>query len=315
MELQCTICDKPLPNRFAIAGQCEEEGCEAVFCRYCWRHSNHRCRAHGYVAKKPPKPKQEKPAATAPVDTLIPPETEAMNESTPSKEKQKVSPERAKKAMRETLELVKRMGRGAADLVKRLTHTKTPQEMIDAMEKQAEENRTLREINTNKVDTLHQQISAKKKAFAKAPPARKRILEMELRALLTEYKTTERTLGILLENERNLSLVKGRLNEVLAYGMSGTDEDLIDTVTDQIEDAAEEAEARVDASRDLERAGKRRERESDTEDLWDALSDFDEGEFDSDATNDNERTTPTATPEGKPEEPRPARSRIAEDES
>ena len=97
---------------------------------------------------------------------------------------------------------------------------------------------------------------------------------MELKGLLSDYKAQERTLGILLENERALGMVRSRLEEVLAYGMAGVNEDMIDDVTDRVDEAADEAEGRFDALRDLERAGKRREREGDSENLWDELDGF-----------------------------------------
>ena len=73
-----------------------------------------------------------------------------------------------------------------------------------------------------------------------------------------------------------MSLVKGRLGEITAYGMKTISESSIDDIIEELEQAVDEAEGISDASRDLEKAGKRREREDDKENLWDALAAFDE---------------------------------------
>ena len=265
----CTICGKQLPNAYAIAGTCEEPGCDEVFCALHWREGNRRCRAHGWQSSKgggnQGSPESEKSSGI-----------EAMSEEKVDPEK--VSPERKKQAMKETLRFIGTMGKGLADRLKKLGKAKSPQEMIDELETQHEENRSRRERTSVRLEQLHTQIAQKKKAHAAAPKARQRILEMELKGLLSDYKAQERTLGILLENERAVGMVRSRLEEVLAYGMAGVSEDMIDDVTDRVDDAADEAEGRFDALRDLERAGKRRERESDSENLWDELDGFGEEE-------------------------------------
>ncbi len=181
-----------------------------------------------------------------------------------------------KSVMKDVLGRVQRMGAGAAELFKKLKKDKSPEAMMKTLEGSLEANRTRRDETARRVEQVHDQISRKKAEHAKASPARKRVLEAELKSLLTEYKTTERQLNILLENERNLSQVKGRLNEVTAYGMAGVSEDAIEELIDDIEDHVSEAEARADAARDLEKAGRRREREGDSENLWDELAAFDE---------------------------------------
>ena len=280
----CTICGKQLPNRYSIAGTCEEPSCEAVFCALHWREGNQHCRAHGWDGAKgngnESSQEQEKSS-----------EIESMSEEKVDPEK--VSPERKKQAMKETMRFIGTMGKGIAQKLMKLGKAKTPQEMIDELESQHEDNRTRREATSQKLETLYSQIAKKKKLHAAAPKARQRVLEMELKGLLTDYKSQERTLSILLENERAIGMVSSRLEEVLAYGMAGVNEDMIDDVTDRVDDAADEAEGRFDALRDLERAGKRRERESDSESLWDELDGF--GEEDQDSEEDGE------TPERKRE--------------
>jgi hypothetical protein len=181
-----------------------------------------------------------------------------------------------KAAMKDVIGRVQRMGAGAMDLLKRLRKDKSPEEMLKTLEASLDANRARREETAKRVEQLHAEIARKKAEFAKASPARKRVLEAELKSMLTDYKTTERQMTILLENERNLAQVKGRLNEVSAYGMAGVTEDAIDDLIDEVDESVSEAEARVDAARDLEKAGKRREREGDSENLWDELAAFDE---------------------------------------
>lgn len=184
----------------------------------------------------------------------------------------------AKKAMKEAIRIAGKLGSGAADLLRRMKKDRSPEAMIRTLDENTSANTARREEVSGRVERVYHEIAAKKAEYQKAPKARQRILEAELRSLLSTYKASERELNILLENERNLSLIKGRLNEVAAYGMSGVSEILIDDVIDDIEDKAGEAEAVADAARDLEKAGRRKQREEDTEDLWAALGEFGEEE-------------------------------------
>lgn len=193
----------------------------------------------------------------------------------------KTAPEKAKAAhvkmaMQETLRLTKKLGAGLSGLFQRLKNDRSPEAMLATLEQQAQANLAKREQTSAEVEKLYTQIAVRKKAFKTAPQAKKRILEAELKSLLAAYKTKERLLGILFENERNLDLVKGRLNEVAAYGLAGVSESMMDDVIDQVEDHAAEAEARADAARDLERAGRRRDWDRDSEDLWGELDGFEE---------------------------------------
>ncbi len=190
-----------------------------------------------------------------------------------------MSSEQKKKAqsvLKSSLEAMKRVGGLAGDLIARLKKDESPEAMLATLEEGLKANRKRREDAAAEVERLHHEIAAKKKAYATAVPARKKIMETELRSLLAAYKSAENQLTVLLENERVLSTVKGRMLEVVSYDLATVTEDQIDDVIDRIEDAVEEAEARVDATRDLEKAGRRREREDDTEQLWDALKGFDE---------------------------------------
>jgi len=181
-----------------------------------------------------------------------------------------------KKAMKEALRLAGKLGAGAADLLRRLKKDRSPQAMIETLDRDLSANTARREEVSGRVERLYREIASKKAAFREAPKARQRVLEAELRSMFSTYKAAERELNILLENERNLSLVKGRLNEVAAYGMAGVSETVIDDVIDEIEDKVADAEAVADAARDLEKAGRRKEREGESEDLWTELDDFGE---------------------------------------
>lgn len=190
-----------------------------------------------------------------------------------------MSTEQRKKAqsiLKSSVEALRKVGGLAGDLVARLKKDDSPEAMLATLEEGLKANRKRREDAAAEVERLHVEIAAKKKVYANAVPARKKIIETELRSMLAAYKSAENQLTVLLENERVLSTVKGRMLEVVSYDLATVTEDQIDDVIDRIDEAVEEAEARVDATRDLEKAGKRRVREDDSEQLWDALAGFDE---------------------------------------
>jgi hypothetical protein len=176
--------------------------------------------------------------------------------------------------MKDALHLVARMGAGAASLLKRLKKDKSPQAMLATIEESLAANRGQRTEVAARVESLFKEIAAKKKTYEAAAPARRKVLEMELRSRLAEYKAAERELGVLLENERVLSSVKGRVHEVMAYNLRGVDEDAIDRLVDEVEDAVARGEAVLDATADLDKAGRRRERETDREALLTELEAF-----------------------------------------
>lgn len=191
-------------------------------------------------------------------------------------DKPKLSRSRTRKVMKTTLAAVKKLGAGATGLLGRLRKDRSPEAMLKTLDDGLGANRKRREEVSSRIEGLFKEISVQKKAYAKAPKARKRILQAELKSKLATYKAAERELNVLLENERVITQVRGRLNEMLAYGMATVTEDLIDDVALDIDDSAADAEGRLDAARELERTGKRREHPADQEDFLEALSEFDE---------------------------------------
>jgi hypothetical protein len=271
----CCMCGKPLPNRYAVAGRCEDgDGCQAPFCPLCWRGGDQRCPAHGgkrrNVAMAP---------VPAPTDTppLIDPEEPEETQMKTSDETQAINAkplgkEKAKKVMKWAVDAVVRLGKGAVGLAARLKKDRSPEAMLTTLDETQEALRPRRESLAAELETLYNQIAKGKQALAKAAPARRRIIEAELKAQLAAYQGLERQYGILLENERHVHAVRNRLHEMTLYGMATVDEKLVESLTDDIEDAVADAEDRDDLVRDLEKAGKRRERDGDS--LLDQLGDF-----------------------------------------
>ncbi len=181
----------------------------------------------------------------------------------------------AKSAMRNTLDMLRKAGGQAAGLLGKLRKDTSPETMLATFDGQISQNRERREGVSGRLESLHKDIVAKKKEREKAGSARRRVLDMELKNLLSGYKDAERELGVLLENERVVSRVRGRFLEMLAYDLRGIDEDQVDSLVEDLDEKAGEADAVMDAMRDLDRAGRRREEEGE-EDLDELLAGFDE---------------------------------------
>ena len=172
-------------------------------------------------------------------------------------------------------EFAAKAGKLAGDLVRRIRNEKDPEEMLRSIDASLAANREKRQPIFDRNAALAAEIGAKKKVYEAAPPARKKMLELELRNLLAEYKANERQLTAFFENENALTVVRGRLLEQIALGMQTLKEDDIDKLTDDIEDAVSEAENIAGAVRDLDKAGKRRERDADADSFADELAAFD----------------------------------------
>jgi len=295
VEEKCCICGCDLPNRYAIAGRCEHKGCGNGFCSLHWNRSNHLCREHGYeeierdsARARDDKSQQEKAR-------------EPMND-------EKSNPKKNRDLMKDALSRIKKLGVGAGDLLSKLRKDKSPEAMRSRLEEAKEKNQQLRKEVSRRTEQLHNEIVAKKKEYQSASPARKRVLEAELKAKMAEYKSAEQRLKTLLENERQLSVVVGRMDEAIAYGMSSLDLDFVEDVTDDIEEAVIDFEDRKDSIRDLEKAGWPRERESDHEDFLESLGDFD-GEIR--IEEETEEATPEKSePQSERKEESPGRNAV-----
>jgi uncharacterized protein (DUF3084 family) len=158
--------------------------------------------------------------------------------------------------------------------------------MQDTLNENLEKNTARREEVSSKLEVVHNRIVALKKQYEAAPPARKRTLQMELKALMGEYKNLEAEFKILLENETVLGKVRGRFMETLAYDLRGIKEKQIDKITDKIEDKADEADGVQEAVADLEGAGRRRDREGDGFDFDAELAAFGDEEIAMESSNE-----------------------------
>jgi hypothetical protein len=293
----CCICGKDLPNKYAVAGSCAAAGCAARFCALHWRGGNRRCPAHGWEGDAPSGPSDFRaglatpeggsPAVAAPEEKPAMPVTDpaapaAATPQPPATEsgirewaRKHLTAEQAKKVMAATIQFAGKAGKAAAALVARLRNERSPDDMLKAIDESLAANQAKSKPLTEKSERLYQEIAKKKKTYEAAPPARKKLLELELRNLMAEYKGVERELTAFYDNEHALNVVRGRLLELMAHGMRKLDEGLVDTLADDIEEAVEDAEGVRDAVRDLDKAGKRRERESDQESFAEALAGFD----------------------------------------
>lgn len=228
-----------------------------------------------------------------------------------NKSNRKLNGAKARKVMKETISLARKMGGGASDLVRKLKKDDSPESMIATFDESLKANAERRQNLSSKLEDLGSKLAKRKKEFAKMPPARKRIVESELRSMLAEYKAGERELSVLLENERILHQVKGRLGEMIAYGLAGVSEEAIDDVATSLEDHVLDAEGRADAARELDKSGRRREHEEDTESLWDELAAFDEES----ATETTDKTQPESESESAADRESPDESEAAYEQS
>ena len=254
----CCICGRVLPNRYAVAGRCLEKDCSGAFCALHWHNGNCRCPDHGWKGAE----KETK--------TMTPDENEG--KALCEQADRKLPAERKASILKQIGEFAVRLGVGAGALAKRLAGIKSTDEAMREIDAQIAENRARREPASSRYEELYGQIVAKKKAYMAAPPARKKILEMELKGAIAEYQSLERQIAAYLKNETILTKVRGRMCELVAMSLKSVTEDQIDRLTDRIEDAADVAEDLDGAIGDLDRAGVRREREDGS--FEDALAAF-----------------------------------------
>ncbi len=277
----CCVCGKELPNKWAVAARCLEPGCEAVFCTLHAATWNKRCPAHGgsetspLHAQRAEEPRSES-AEKRTTEHPTMEESPSPDETLVKDAKAKMPASRLRGILASVGDFAAKAGRLAGDLVRRIRNEKDPEEMLKSLDASLAANREKRQPIFDRNTALAAEIGAKKKAYEAAPAARKKMLELELRNLLAEYKANERQLTAFFENENALTVVRGRLLEQIALGMQTLKEDDVDKLADDIEDAVADAENISDAVRDLDKAGKRRERDSDAESFADALAAFDD---------------------------------------
>ena len=259
----CCVCGRELPNRWAVAGRCEADGCGAAFCALHWHNGNHLCREHGWKGKEIGKMNENKPG-------------EASDEADiRERAKTELTPRARESVLRQMAAFAATVGKRAASLVDRLRGVKDPDEAIAALDAQLAANRERRLPLSDRFEKLYGEIAAKKKVYMAAPPARKKILELELRGMLAEYKGLERQIAVYFENERMISTVRARTLELTAMGLRKLSEKDVDSLTDKIDNAVDATEDISDAMHDLENAGKRRE-PGDADSFDEALAGFDE---------------------------------------
>jgi hypothetical protein len=320
---RCCICGRDLPNKYAVAARCVSDGCGRVFCHLHARNGNRRCPSHGWKGDDPAGPSDFRAGLTMPgnssrsettvetpptaMPTTEPPATPESAASAESRirewARKHLTAAQAKKVMEATVRIAGKAGKAAAALVARLRNERSPDDMLKTIDESLAANQARSKPLAAKSESLYQEIAKKKKAYEAAPPARKRLLELELRNLLAEYKAVERELTAFFDNEHSLQVVRGRLLELLALGMRKLGEEAVDTLAEEIEEAMAESEGVRDAVRDLDRAGKRRERESDRESFADALAGFEAEET---AT---QPSAPEPVPEKQAAVPAPVRQK------
>lgn len=189
--------------------------------------------------------------------------------------KTELTPEAKKSILKSVSEFAVALGKGASSLIDRLRGIQDPEAALSALDAQLTANREHRAPLQKRYEQLYGEIAAKKKVYLAAPPARKKILELELKALIAEYQGLERQLAVCFENERIITVVRTRTLELTAMGLRKLREKDIDELTDKIEDAVGDQEDVSDAMRDLEKAGKRHDAD-DADAFADALAGFDE---------------------------------------
>lgn len=258
----CCICGRVLPTKYAVAGRCEAEGCEQAFCSLHWHNGNRRCTDHGW-----------KPGgilSSRKNDGKINMEKTKMSEE-PKNEHElcaqaetKLSAEKKQSILRQVTDFVVKVGTGAGALAKRLVGIRSPEEALKAIEDQIAENRMRREPVTKRHEEVYRLIVLKKKDYQAAPPARKRILEMELKSAIAEYQTLERQVAAYLQNETVLVKVKGRMAELMAASLKSVSEKEIDKLTDRVDEAAAREDDIAGAINDLDKAGARAVEEDDS---------------------------------------------------
>lgn len=274
----CCICQRKLPNTWAVARREVVDGAERC---YCHLHATEHFK--GKPAGKTPETKgddmdESKRALSAAQEQEI---------------VSNASSERVKGAWSACAALAGKLGGGVKALWAKIHPDRSPAAMLATLNDNQSGNRRRIDELKPELDGVYREIVAKKREYQSSAPVRQRLLKVELQTLMTRYKGLEREFSILCENERSIEMVKGRFLEMLAYGLRGKlDAGMVDHLADDIDDKADEAEDIQDALGDLERAGKRTDRDAGDFDAELADFDGDAGLFDDEAikqTTDKEK--------------------------
>ena len=168
------------------------------------------------------------------------------------------------------------LGKSAVAYFKKLCGIRDPKAALAETEAQLAAIRGSREPLSARYEELYSKIAAKKKLRDSASPARRKMLDMELRALLAEYKSIERQVSALYRKEEMVVAVRGRMNELVVLDLPMPKVEDVDRLADDIADRVDVDEDLADAVSDLDKVGVGRERHP--VNLDDELAEFAEGE-------------------------------------
>lgn len=132
-----------------------------------------------------------------------------------------------------------------------------PKLMLEEVENNLEVNQRKMEQHARKADELYARICSRKAEYEKAPPARKRSLEPELKSLISQHKSMDGIIHVLHENNLKLCKMRDKLNEGLAYKEAGIATRDIDRLNDKMTELVQDADYQAEAIRDLEHGAER----------------------------------------------------------
>ena len=166
------------------------------------------------------------------------------------------------------------IGRSAVAYFKKLCGIRDPKAALAEAEASLAAVRERREPLSARYEELYSKIAAKKKLRDGASPARRKMLDMELRTLLAEYKSIEREVSALYRKEEMVVTVRGRMNELVVQGLPMPRVEDVDRLADDISDALDTDEDLADAVGELDKIGAGRERHAPN--LDEELAEFEE---------------------------------------
>ncbi len=152
------------------------------------------------------------------------------------------------------------LGKSAVAYFKKLCGIRDPKAALAEAEAQLAAVRDRREPLSERYEELYFKIASKKKLRDGASAARRKMLDMELRTLLAEYRSLEREVAALYRKEEMIVTVRGRMNELVVQGLPMPRVEDVDRLADDIADAMDADEDLADAVSDLDKIGVGRER-------------------------------------------------------